>query len=109
MRCRPMLPHETSAGYTGIVRTLGERVVALLDPHRSSDDVLRQHRSREKHYAFDIAFGEEATQAEVYASTCKTIVGDVIQGYNATVFAYGPTGAGKTYTMLGTDTRPGLM
>ena len=29
--------------------------------------------------------------------------------YNATVFAYGPTGAGKTYTMLGTDKEPGVM
>jgi len=30
-------------------------------------------------------------------------------GYNATVFAYGATGAGKTYTMLGTEEQPGLM
>ena len=30
-------------------------------------------------------------------------------GYNASVFAYGATGAGKTYTMLGTDDQPGIM
>lgn len=32
-----------------------------------------------------------------------------MQGYNASVFAYGATGAGKTYTMLGTEENPGIM
>ena len=32
-----------------------------------------------------------------------------MQGYNASVFAYGPTGAGKTHTMLGTEDNPGIM
>ena len=32
-----------------------------------------------------------------------------MQGYNASVFAYGATGAGKTYTMLGTEDTPGIM
>jgi kinesin family protein 18/19 len=32
-----------------------------------------------------------------------------MQGYNASVFAYGATGAGKTYTMLGTEDNPGIM
>ena len=36
--------------------------------------------------------------------TCK-----VLQGYNATVFAYGSTGAGKTFTMIGTPSEPGIM
>ena len=33
----------------------------------------------------------------------------MIDGYNATIFAYGATGAGKTYTMMGTSQSPGLM
>ena len=37
------------------------------------------------------------------------LINGVVQGYNATVFAYGATGAGKTYTMLGTPTSPGVM
>lgn len=32
-----------------------------------------------------------------------------MQGYNASVFAYGSTGAGKTHTMLGTEDEPGIM
>jgi kinesin family protein 18/19 len=30
-------------------------------------------------------------------------------GYNCTLFAYGPTAAGKTYSMLGTPEHPGMM
>lgn len=33
----------------------------------------------------------------------------MIEGYNATVFAYGATGSGKTYTMLGSSLQPGIM
>ncbi|CAM4606463.1 unnamed protein product [Lepidochelys olivacea] len=45
---------------------------------------------------------------EVYVSTTKNLVEGVISGYNTTIFAYGPTGAGKTYTVLGTDCDPGI-
>ncbi|MEE6523170.1 hypothetical protein FKM82_021915 [Ascaphus truei] len=47
-------------------------------------------------------------QEEVYTSTTKNLIEGVISGYNATVFAYGPTGTGKTYTMLGMDCEPGI-
>ena len=45
----------------------------------------------------------------MYQSTTKGLIDGVLGGYNATVFAYGPTGAGKTYTMLGTGREPGIM
>nr|XP_060620238.1 kinesin-like protein KIF19 isoform X2 [Anolis sagrei ordinatus] len=44
----------------------------------------------------------------VYRTTTKGLIEGVISGYNATIFAYGPTGCGKTYTMLGTDSEPGI-
>jgi len=37
------------------------------------------------------------------------LIDGVLNGFNATVFAYGPTGAGKTYTMIGEVDGPGLM
>nr|KAI8766354.1 kinesin-like protein KIF19 [Biomphalaria glabrata] len=46
---------------------------------------------------------------DVYEETTKFLIPNVTSGYNATVFAYGPTGAGKTYTMLGKDGEPGIM
>ncbi len=38
------------------------------------------------------AFGPDASQEEVYEATTKKLVENVLQGYNATVFAYGATG-----------------
>ncbi|XP_029784470.1 kinesin-like protein KIF19 [Suricata suricatta] len=83
-------------------------MVVLMDPMEDPDDILRAHRSREKSYLFDVAFDFTATQEMVYQATTKSLIEGVISGYNATVFAYGPTGCGKTYTMLGTDREPGI-
>ena len=33
----------------------------------------------------------------------------MLRGLNATIFAYGATGSGKTHSMVGTPTDPGLM
>lgn len=48
-------------------------------------------------------------QEEVYEQTAKIVIPSVVNGYNATVFAYGATGAGKTHTMVGTGQEPGIM
>ncbi|KAK0396629.1 hypothetical protein QR680_001793 [Steinernema hermaphroditum] len=48
-------------------------------------------------------------QEEVHAATTAPLIDFVVSGFNATVFAYGATGAGKTYTMIGTKENPGLM
>ncbi len=65
------------------------------------------HRSKEQRYAFDKVFREENGQ-EIYNQTVKQLIQSVTQGKNATVFAYGPTGSGKTYTMLGNNEIYGL-
>uniref|UniRef100_A0A1I8P5E2 Kinesin motor domain-containing protein n=1 Tax=Stomoxys calcitrans TaxID=35570 RepID=A0A1I8P5E2_STOCA len=39
----------------------------------------------------------------------KHIVHSTIQGFNGTIFAYGQTSSGKTYTMMGDDDNPGVM
>lgn len=52
-----------------------------------------------KVYQFDAAFGAEATTESVYENVGSVIVEAVLDGYNGTVFAYGQTGCGKSYTM----------
>jgi kinesin family protein 5 len=42
-------------------------------------------------------------QVDVFNFSIKPTVDDILNGYNGTVFAYGQTGAGKSYTMMGTD------
>ena len=68
-----------------------------IDPHGGG------HDEREHAYAFtfDRVYDMESTQAEVYEGTARPVVASALSGYNATIFAYGPTGTGKTYTMEG--------
>lgn len=56
---------------------------------------------KEKEYAFDFVFDENTDQKTVFEKSTQFLIEGIIDGYNATVFAYGATGAGKTYTMLG--------
>lgn len=48
-------------------------------------------------------------QDEVYEKTTKSLVKDILVGFNATVFAYGATGSGKTHTMVGHGGETGIM
>ncbi|XP_036756074.2 kinesin-like protein KIF19 isoform X2 [Manis pentadactyla] len=108
LRVRPISVAELEEGATLIAHKVDEQMVVLMDPMEDPDDILRAHRSREKSYLFDVAFDFTATQEMVYQATTKSLIEGVISGFNATVFAYGPTGCGKTYTMLGTDHEPGI-
>jgi kinesin family protein 18/19 len=45
----------------------------------------------------------------VYEATTKPLLDSVLDGYNATVFAYGATGCGKTHTITGTSQQPGII
>ncbi|KAG8762922.1 kinesin motor protein cin8 [Ceratobasidium sp. 423] len=58
-------------------------------------------------YPFDRVFGPEADQALVYHDIVAPALEEVLNGYNCTLFAYGQTGTGKTYTMQG-DLSPTL-
>ncbi|XP_075626431.1 kinesin-like protein KIF19 [Balearica regulorum gibbericeps] len=108
LRIRPMSAAELAEGAKPIAHCVDQQVVVLRDPMEDPDDVLRASRSREKSYVFDMALDSTATQETVYRATTQDLLTGVISGYNATVFAYGPTGCGKTYTMLGTDGEPGI-
>jgi hypothetical protein len=52
-------------------------------------------------FTFDHVYDQNCDQSTVYQTTAKGVVESSLQGYNATIFAYGQTGTGKTYTMEG--------
>jgi len=64
-------------------------------------------RSREQKYAFDYVFTDEAT-TKIYDQTAHNLIDPLFKGFNGCVFAYGATGTGKTYTMLGYNDVAGL-
>ncbi|KAJ1067862.1 hypothetical protein K5549_016516, partial [Capra hircus] len=108
LRIRPLNDTELEEGAAVIARKVGDQMVVLMDPSEDPEDPLRTHRSREKTFIFDVVFDQHASQEDVYLATTQQLVEGVVSGYNATVFAYGPSGAGKTHTMLGMDTEPGI-
>jgi DNA replication protein DnaC len=74
--------------------------------HTNSDAVVQENQIRldKGRQAFQSAYErvlpEATSQSEVYAAI-EHVVTDSLQGYNATVIAYGQTGTGKTHTMMG--------
>ncbi|ETV97814.1 hypothetical protein H310_09162 [Aphanomyces invadans] len=64
--------------------------------------------SKRQEYVFDQVYGPDSTQEDVYEHI-DPLIGSVMDGYNACVMAYGQTGAGKTYSMVGEDSSPGII
>ncbi|WWD17312.1 hypothetical protein CI109_101752 [Kwoniella shandongensis] len=74
---------------------------------RGAPSVGRRYKNRK--YVFDQVFAKEASQEDVFEKTAKSLLPGVLDGYNATVFAYGATGCGKTHTISGTEEDPGII
>ncbi len=58
------------------------------------------HRQKNQAFSFDAVLGPEATQVDVY-DKIRDVIPSLLEGFNASVLAYGQTSAGKTFTMLG--------
>ena len=58
---------------------------------------------------FSRVYDENAEQKDIFDENVAHLVESAIRGTNISVFAYGPTGTGKTFTMLGTATLPGVI
>ncbi|KAK3151235.1 hypothetical protein QOZ80_3AG0243380 [Eleusine coracana subsp. coracana] len=93
LRCRPLSKEEQRSN---------------VDIAISCDDTKREvtirnslFKQADKTLTFDKVFGPEADQKSIYKNAVAPIVNDVLEGYNCTVFAFGQTGTGKTYTMEG--------
>ena len=70
----------------------------------------KNNQIKYQQFFFDHVFDKTTSQQEVYNKTTKPLLESIIEGFNATVFAYGATGSGKTYTMLGKNaTEKGIM
>ena len=92
VRCLPLNSREKAAGRGAVVQC---------KPNSSEVAVVKR-----KSYTFDRVFGQYSTQKDVFDSVVRPAVDEALAGYNCTVFPYGQTGTGKTYTMQG-DLSPG--
>uniref|UniRef100_A0A8C3ARP1 Kinesin-like protein n=1 Tax=Cyclopterus lumpus TaxID=8103 RepID=A0A8C3ARP1_CYCLU len=94
VRCRPFNTMERKSSY-GVMDCDPNRKEVIVKTGGMNDKAAR------KTYTFDMVFGPAAKQIDVYKSVVYPILDEVIMGYNCTVFAYGQTGTGKTFTMEG--------
>ncbi|KAK7378809.1 hypothetical protein VNO80_04257 [Phaseolus coccineus] len=94
LRCRPFSDEE--------LRSNAPQVVTCNDYNREvavSQSIAGKHIDRV--FTFDKVFGPSARQKDLYEQAVTPIVNEVLEGFNCTIFAYGQTGTGKTYTMEG--------
>uniref|UniRef100_A0ACD5XRW6 Uncharacterized protein n=1 Tax=Avena sativa TaxID=4498 RepID=A0ACD5XRW6_AVESA len=82
---------------------------AQSSPWRISGNAVALTAQPSTRFEFDEIFSEECRTADVYGARTKHIVDSAVQGFNGTVFAYGQTNSGKTYTMRGSSNEPGII
>lgn len=105
VRKRPLGIRELRRGEINII-TVEDKETLLVHEKKEAVD-LTQYILQHVFY-FDEVFGESCTNRDVYMKTTHPLIQHIFNGGNATCFAYGQTGAGKTYTMIGTHQNPGL-
>ncbi|KAG0138003.1 P-loop containing nucleoside triphosphate hydrolase protein [Tuber indicum] len=81
------------------IREGGEPIVSF--PSEDTCELISKEAAGA--FTFDRVFDMSSKQADVFDFSIRSTVDDILNGYNGTVFAYGQTGAGKSYTMMGAD------
>ncbi|OAA68823.1 kinesin heavy chain [Cordyceps fumosorosea ARSEF 2679] len=94
VRCRGRSAREVKENSAVVVRADGVK-------GNQVDLSLGLNALTNKTYAFDRVFSSAADQEMVFDDTVRPILDEMLSGYNCTIFAYGQTGTGKTYTMSG--------
>ncbi|GMI32392.1 hypothetical protein TrRE_jg4309, partial [Triparma retinervis] len=61
-----------------------------------------------KEYVYDHVFGPKNNTSDVYERLAKPLIEKSMEGFNGTIFAYGQTSSGKTHTLMGNDSDPGI-
>nr|CCA24136.1 kinesinlike protein putative [Albugo laibachii Nc14] len=120
-----IMKHKSNSASTSqlpIIHKEANRIRVSHSKKQSKTSILRNRRTcaaprrlesipliEKKRYTFDYVFTPQQSQLDVYMGTTQSLIHGILNGFNATVFAYGCTGAGKTYTMFGSANEPGII
>ncbi|KAK6344705.1 kinesin-like protein Klp5 [Orbilia javanica] len=109
-------PSLTNRGIRRVIKVVDDQFLIFDPPEenpiaRFGQKIIgpRGKQQKDMRFGFDRVFDENALQGEVYEQTTKNLLDSVLDGFNATVFAYGATGCGKTHTISGTKQQPGII
>ena len=101
VRVRPPLPRE-SADDCVVIADADAKVVSVVEPAKAKNS--SRARAHEAHqFAFDGVFAPDAAQSDIFETAVVPQVEACLQGFNSTVFCYGPSGTGKSYTCYGPE------
>ena len=103
VRCRPMNARERALNATCVVAmdsAVGK--CSLSKPASMRQDANEQP----KEFSFDGVYDVDSCTKNIYEDLCFPLVEGVLEGYNGTVFAYGQTGCGKSFSMEGIPDPP---
>ena len=60
-------------------------------------------------FSFDKVYSPNSITQNIYKDMCKDVTKSVLNGFNCSIFMYGQTTSGKTFTMLGSPNSPGIL
>ncbi|XP_014477825.1 PREDICTED: kinesin-like protein KIF18A [Dinoponera quadriceps] len=118
VRVRPHNERELQDNSRTIIETVDDKML-IFDPNEKETpfffhnvaqrgrDMLKK-QNKHLQFIFDRIFNETSRNKDVFESSTKSLISNLLDGYNCSVFAYGATGAGKTHTMLGNKDDPGI-
>ena len=99
VRCRPLDERE---------KHMSSAVVIDIAPEGGQVQIIKPEKVRSpgnsgepKSFKYDAAYGLDAQTEQIYEEVGLPLVASILEGYNGTVFAYGQTGCGKSFTMTG--------
>ena len=121
IRLRPLLPHEDFEYW--IIDPQNNLITSSLEiNHNYSfykkdknnnlntiNQLLLDNIYIPQSFKFDKIFTKEITSEKIYLDICQDIIKGFLKGINGTIFTYGQTTSGKTYTMLGNVNYPGIL
>lgn len=87
-----------------------EKIGEFLDIKPEENSVIvNDNNNMSSQFYFDNVFDMLTTQEEIFNHIAKNAIDWVVQGYNSSIFSYGPTSSGKTFTMFGENNNPGII
>jgi len=87
---------------------LDDKTVRITPPDHANGARKSVAAVDDKVFTFDRVFPDDSTQEDIYKSVSEHVKA-AVRGYNSTIFAYGSTGSGKSHTMTGNSTAPGII
>ena len=120
VRVRPENDRERAGAFNNVIQIIDDKMMVFDPKDGDGDDFffhgkkqgrrdLNKKENKDKKFAFDAVFPPGCSNTLVFENTTKDLVETVFNGYNCSVFAYGATGAGKTFTMLGGKVRSAIL